>query len=568
MEASRKELAYRCLVDAARSLSGASDVNQLIDHILASSRDVMQCHACSVSLPDPESGDLLIRGTQEELKIRVLRVPAGKGIAGRVFRTRKSENTFNVQSDVAHYAGIGLETATPARAMLTIPLLDGEVCHGVMQALNPVDRDYFDHFDEEIFQAFGSLIATTLTRMTVQEAARQREIQDAYRDAELSIARTAQSAFLPAPEYSFGDVSLRVFQEQAAHVGGDFYSYHEVSDGSLLVAVGDASGKGIPAALESVRACTLISLTAQSCNAQEFPHWLAQINRVLHSAAELSGTLTTLSVLLVDRQKRKLYACSFGQSRPFMLIPGEGWKMLDCTVYPPLGVTLPDLFAVAEVPLGLAERWLLMTDGFAEARNADDLQFGEQALSNSLANSFRKDADPLLSLEESWRQFRKGGPDPDDSTALLVADTSASPEGRFSLILQPETLPEARVLAEQWASWVGFPDPEIYQIVLAFDEILTNIYRHAYCGQGGKVEIQTQVSAARLTFTIYHWGIGLKTIPSRTANQVGGYGIPFVQRVFDEVLFRTEGSKSSVRMSKSIKYSSASLLGCCLEKTV
>src|SRR6516225_10838381 len=78
----RKELAYRCLIDAARSLSSAADVDELVGRILLSSRDVMRCWACSISLPDPESGDLIIRGTQPELKNQVLRVPAGKGIAG------------------------------------------------------------------------------------------------------------------------------------------------------------------------------------------------------------------------------------------------------------------------------------------------------------------------------------------------------------------------------------------------------------------------------------------------------------------------------------------------------
>ena len=55
----RKELAYRCLIDAARSLSGAADIDELVGQILSSSRDVMQCWACSVSLPDPETGDLI-----------------------------------------------------------------------------------------------------------------------------------------------------------------------------------------------------------------------------------------------------------------------------------------------------------------------------------------------------------------------------------------------------------------------------------------------------------------------------------------------------------------------------
>src|ERR1700676_1215270 len=77
----RKELAYRCLIDAARSLSGAADIDELVGQILSSSRDVMQCWACSISLPDPENGDLVIRGTQAELKGQVLRGPLGKGIA-------------------------------------------------------------------------------------------------------------------------------------------------------------------------------------------------------------------------------------------------------------------------------------------------------------------------------------------------------------------------------------------------------------------------------------------------------------------------------------------------------
>ena len=94
----RKELAYRCLIDAARSLSSAADIDELVGQILSSSRDVMQCWACSISLPDPETGDLVIRGTQAELKGQVLRVPLGKGIAGRVYRTRLRENTANAQS--------------------------------------------------------------------------------------------------------------------------------------------------------------------------------------------------------------------------------------------------------------------------------------------------------------------------------------------------------------------------------------------------------------------------------------------------------------------------------------
>ena len=259
--------------------------------------------------------------------------------------------------------------------MLTIPLVDGDVCHGVMQALNPTDRERFDAFDEEVFLAFGSLIAATLSRMQVQEEAKQKEIEDAYRQAELSIAPTGAVSFMPSPSFECGSFSIRVFQEQAADVGGDFYAYHEVDDQCLLVVVGDASGKGIPAALESARVCTLISLTAPSCRAAGLSEWLAGLNNVLEATSERAGSLTTLSVLLIDAKRRRVSACSFGQFRPRYLSRTNDWKELACPVHPPLGVFTAPTFATTTVPLAIGRKWILLTDGFVEARNTNEVQF-------------------------------------------------------------------------------------------------------------------------------------------------------------------------------------------------
>ena len=60
--------------------------------------------------------------------------------------------------------------------------------------------------------------------------AKQKEIEDAYRQAELSIARQAQFSFMPPPNFERGNLKIRVFQEQAADIGGDFYAYHEVGE--------------------------------------------------------------------------------------------------------------------------------------------------------------------------------------------------------------------------------------------------------------------------------------------------------------------------------------------------
>jgi sigma-B regulation protein RsbU (phosphoserine phosphatase) len=552
----RKELAYRCLIDAARSLSGAAGIDELVGQILASSRDVMQCWACSISLPDPETGDLVIRGTQAELKGQVLRVPPGKGIAGRVYRTRVRENIANVQRDCDHFTGIGLETKTPAQAMLTIPLVDGDLCHGVMQALNPTDRERFDSFDEEVFLAFGSLIAATLTRMQVQDQAKQKEIEDAYRQAELSIARQAQFSFMPPPRFERENLKIQVFQEQAADIGGDFYAYHEVGDECLLVAVGDASGKGIPAALESARVCTLISLTEKSCTAERLSEWLAGLNNVLQATAEKAGSLTTLAVLLIDGKRRRISACSFGQFRPRYLSRTNDWQELTCPVHAPLGVLTAPRFAVSTVPLSIGRKWILLTDGFVEARNPEGTQFGAGALADALSRGADEQSDLLPVLEESWREFSRNGPDRDDATAVLVADSSPLPRSTVECDISPEQIPDLRFFCEQWVSSSGLEETEAYQVVLACDEIFTNVYKHAYKSGSGPIRCDAQIDLVSLTFLVTHWGVALSSetnIPKvAEGSRLGGYGLPFVRRVFDEVQFESRDGYAPVRLRKRI----------------
>lgn len=558
----RKEMAYRCFIDAARSLSSAPDVDQLVGKILASSRDVMQCRACSICLPDPATGDLLIRGTQPELGGRVLRVPAGKGIAGRVFRTQKPENTLNAQKDADHYTGIGVETQTPAYAMLTIPVMDAGVCHGVMQALNPADRDRFDGFDEEVFMAFGALIAATLTRMQVQEAAKQQEIDAAYRQAELSVARRAQNSFMPPPEFTCSGLQIRAFQQQAAEIGGDFFTYYELGDGSLLVAVGDASGKGIPAALESARVCTLIALKISLCTFARFPEWIVDVNEALRQTAEKAGSFTTLAVLLVDRDRRWLRSCSFGQSHPRYLSPSKGWQELDCEISPPLGVPGGDHFAVTTVPFALGRSWLLLTDGFIEARNGGGEQFGELALAGSLSESAATGQETLAVLEKNWREFNAASRERDDATALLLTGTSDALPPLLALELVPDRMAEARAFFQAWAESAGLSENEVYEVVLACDEILTNLYKHAYHGQAGPLRCEAAIDADALTFLITHSGDGLsqeeyaerlrRRLPVSNPSCGGGYGLPFIRQVFSKVRFESHGGHSTVTLTRRV----------------
>ncbi|MEQ1751810.1 MAG: GAF domain-containing protein, partial [Prosthecobacter sp.] len=157
------------LIDVARRLGSARDLDELIDHILQRSREVMDCEVCSILLPDGPEGDLLIRSTLDPIKRNVVRVPKGKGIAGEVFVTQVPVNIRDAQQDARHFQPSSDTSGLVTRAMLTIPLLGEDRCLGVMQAINPNRCQSFGGEDQDFFETFASFISVTLMRLEAQK---------------------------------------------------------------------------------------------------------------------------------------------------------------------------------------------------------------------------------------------------------------------------------------------------------------------------------------------------------------------------------------------------------------
>jgi anti-sigma regulatory factor (Ser/Thr protein kinase) len=216
-----------------------------------------------------------------------------------------------------------------------------------------------------------------------------------------------------------------------------------------------------------------------------------------------------------------------------------------------------DRFAVTSVPLGLGSQWLLLTDGLIEARNASGEQFGEKPLDQALADSAYKQGGTLGVLEARWRLFSDAGPDRDDATALLLVDTVPRPAQRYECDLTPESIVSLRSFCERWAAFAGIKEDAVYTVVLACDEILTNIYRHAYYGRVGPVRCDVALDESRLTYRFVHWGDGLNSneiAPAQVSSTSGsgGYGLPFIRRVFNEVKFERCNDHSAVILCKQI----------------
>src|SRR5918992_2351650 len=93
----------------------------------------------------------------------------------------------------------------------------------------------------------------------------EQEVHERERvDQELRVARRIQQASLPEEVPTLEGWHISPFYQPAREVGGDFYDFHLLSEGKLGLVVGDATGKGVPAALVMSTTCGMLRLAAQS----------------------------------------------------------------------------------------------------------------------------------------------------------------------------------------------------------------------------------------------------------------------------------------------------------------
>jgi sigma-B regulation protein RsbU (phosphoserine phosphatase) len=545
------------LLGVAAALSSSSDFDTLLANILRGAQDVIRCAACSILLPDPATGDLLIHSTQRDWRtLGPWRLPKGQGIAGRVFESQQPVNIADAAQDPGHYARMGEDTGLPARALMTIPLMDGGVCRGVMQAMNPSGRAVFNEEDVRVFVAFGSLVSVTLARRQAEAEAKERAVAEAEREAELELARQVQATFLPEPEAERGSLRIRAFLEQATGIGGDCYFFPAPRPHLLLAGVGDVTGKGSSAALDMARLTTQIELAAPRCTPEKFADWLVELNNVLHAAMSAGENAVALTVLLFDMERRRVQIAAFAQFPPLCRDRASGeWQPVACPRQGFFGQRRLASCGVVSAPLAAGTHWLAHSDGITEALASGGGQVGREGLARLLKMQAWEESASLGPLVASWSRGLAGGAR-DDATLLVIEDLATPPPHEFSSTCTAESIREARRFFEQWGRFAGIADDQLLKLLVGCDEILTNVHKHAYQGSAGPLSCLAEVSPVAVRYVIRHRGAGLTQeqaeaqlhAPSR---EEGGLGLALVRRVFTSVRFTTSGLESQIVLEKA-----------------
>ena len=231
--------------------------------------------------------------------------------------------------------------------------------------------------------------------------------------SELSIAQAIQSSVLNrrAPPY------LGAVLRPAREVGGDFYDFHE-QDGMLYFSIGDASGKGIPAALFAFLADAGFRLSADMGLPPD--EIVARINALLCKDND-TCMFVTLFVGRLELATGKLEYCNAGHP-PLVVVKPDGTVELLATKRNVAAGTMEGYrYAKETATFAPGTRLLVYTDGVTEAERKDLAQYGnDRLLAFASAHAKDRPADLVGSLVGDLDEFTAGAEQSDDITVLAV----------------------------------------------------------------------------------------------------------------------------------------------------
>lgn len=416
--ANRKVANLSSLVEISKIINSTLDLDTLLTMIMEIIKQVLNAESGSLMLIDERGDELLYRVALGEKGKRLkerFRLKMGQGIAGWVAANGQPLLVPDVSADPRFYRAPDKALDHRTRSILCVPLKGPEGrTLGVLEAINSKSPGGFTQDDMALFLAFASQAAVTIesARMHASLLERQRVEQ------ELRIANRIQRDFLPPSFPKIRGVRVYARTLPAWETGGDFYDIVEMGPRRLGVAVGDVSGKGVPAALYMVK--VLSEFRFRASGAESPDRVLGQLNDAL-LAHITSGMFVTLVYAVVDAAERTVAFCSAGH--PPMLRKrggGAGVELLEGPTGMPLGVERGTRYQLRTVPMEKGDLLLLYTDGIPEARDRKGREFGFQRLRQVFGGPAMGPEAAVRRLMRRIEAFSRGVSQHDDLTALAI----------------------------------------------------------------------------------------------------------------------------------------------------
>jgi serine phosphatase RsbU (regulator of sigma subunit)/predicted ester cyclase len=257
-----------------------------------------------------------------------------------------------------------------------------------------------------------------LTQRRLEQEVREREREE----QEMRVARSIQQGSLPEGVPTLGGWQIDPYYQPAREVGGDFYEFYQLGDGRVGFAVGDGTGKGVPAAILMTGTSAYLGGVAAASDSSP-GEALALANEALYARIPANMFVTCFYAILDPKSARLTYA-NAGHDLPYLHRNGEAEELRARGM--PLGLMPAMSYEEREVSLAEGNCVLFYSDGLIEAHNAKGEMFGFPRLRALVAEHGAEERSlGTILLEELYTFVGDGWEQEDDITLLTLRRSSA-----------------------------------------------------------------------------------------------------------------------------------------------
>ena len=403
------------LAEIGREMSSILDLDALLTRIASLTKRLIDYRTFGILLLDEASGELELKmavryGQGAESK----QFRLGEGLVGWAALHKEPVLVSDVSQDPRY-----INLVPDARSELVIPMLIKDRCIGVFDLESP-ELAAFTKEHKELLTLLASQAAVAIDNARLYEEVRRNEERI---EKELRFAQRVQVALLPTElPKTWPGVDAAARLEPARELGGDLHDFLAPEANTLVVAVGDVSGKGAPAALygafaaEQVRSRTMRRrFTPERFSVAGV---LQAMNMILHEL-HLEEYYCTLCYALFDFAHRSVTLSNSGLPYPIRCTRGT------CGQIELPGVPLGSFPAITydQVTLDLEpeDLFVFCTDGIFEAVNPQGTEFGARRVCEIVEEMRSRQArDIVNAIFDAVVSFRETAPQLDDMTAVVV----------------------------------------------------------------------------------------------------------------------------------------------------
>ncbi|MDR3196231.1 MAG: SpoIIE family protein phosphatase [Planctomycetaceae bacterium] len=359
----------QAMIDIGRNLGAAVDqvLPQLVQNLL---KIFLQADCAYILLSDSHSGRLELKAFQHRDPDNQDSFRISRSILEKVAQSKAAILSDDVANDSRFEPSESIVNYS-IYSIMAAPIMDYDQSEvlGVIQVDARTTGRKFTYEDLDLLVSLAYQVAVSYQNAKLHEIAMSEKIME----REMNIANTVQRGLLPLSPPVIANYGFYDFYRPAKYLGGDYYDYIMLSDGRLVFALGDVSGKGVAASLlmaklsAEVRSGLIIEST--------FEGTVRRLNRVF-CEPRWDNRFITFFFGVLNPATHEIVFHNAGHVPPILVSPDGTVEMLgEDKIGLPLGVMDDTEYPESSFVIRNGQTLVIISDGITDAMNAQGKYF-------------------------------------------------------------------------------------------------------------------------------------------------------------------------------------------------